>query len=110
MVQLRWNGRLDLVRTGPKITVQIDHPSIDRKLAKERNLTLPPPLTITALVDTGSSRTVINPQVAASCGLRITGTSPIATVGGTSERPVAPASIGFPGIDLHKVDFVAVVI
>ncbi len=77
--------------------------------AQRANVEIKKPLTITALIDTGASRTVINPQVAATCGLRLTGEARISSAGHIAARPEYSGAIQFPGADLHEVDPISLV-
>lgn len=65
---------------------------------------------INALIDTGASLTIINPEIAKTCKLRWTGRATIVAVGGMSgEFPEHAAAISFPGTDLPGFDVVRVV-
>jgi len=97
-------SRVDLRRTGPKITITIGHPKATRTLAQQKGVELPKPLTIEALIDTGASRTVINPQVAVTCGLRQTGQARISSAGHITERQEFAGAIHFPGQELSGFD------
>lgn len=61
-------------------------------------------LRIGAMIDTGASVTVINPQVAATCGLRQVGVVAISTTGRITEVPEFVGAIHFPGLKLKSVD------
>jgi len=65
---------------------------------------------INALVDTGASLTIINPEIAKTCKLRWTGRAKIVAVGGMSgEFPEHAAAISFPGTELPSFDAIRVV-
>jgi len=67
-------------------------------------------LKVHALIDTGASLTVINPQIATSCKLLQTDWNRITTVGGLSGNfPAYVAAISFPGTDLPRFDVIRVV-
>jgi predicted aspartyl protease len=67
-------------------------------------------LRVQALIDTGASLTVINPQIATTCKLLQTDWSRIVTVGGGGGvYPVYAAAISFPGTGLPRFDVVRVV-
>jgi predicted aspartyl protease len=67
-------------------------------------------LSVHALIDTGASLTVINPQIASTCKLLQTDWNRITTVGGMAGRyPAYAASISFPGTDLPSFDVIRVV-
>ncbi len=97
-------SRVDLRRTGPKITVTIGHPKATRALAHKKGVELQKPLRVEALIDTGASRTVINPQVAASRGLQQTGLVRISSAGHITERQEFVGAIHFPGQQLREFD------
>ena len=97
-------SRTDLRRTGPKIQVTICNPQASLALAKQAHVELKEPYTVTALIDTGASRTVINPQVAVTCGLRQTGQACISSAGHITNRPEFAGAIHFPGQDLNDFD------
>lgn len=102
-------SRSELRRSGPKIRISIGHPQITLEVAQEANLKLQAPFTITALIDTGASRTVINPQVAATCGLHQTGIVRISTAGHITDRPEFAGAIQFPGQKLRGFDPISLV-
>ena len=67
-------------------------------------------LSVRALIDTGASLTVINPQIAATCKLLQTDWNKITTVGGKAGRyPAYAAAISFPESDLPAFDVIRVV-
>jgi predicted aspartyl protease len=104
-------SRADLRRNGLKLRILIGHPDIDVEAAKRANAKLQPPQSIVGIIDTGSSITVINPQVAETCGLRQTGTVPVAAVGSKPlARPEFAASIRFPEHRLTGFDTLRVVV
>ena len=55
-------SRTELRRSGPKIRVTIGHPSAALRAARESGAKLKQPFTVTALIDTGAARTVVNPN------------------------------------------------
>jgi predicted aspartyl protease len=90
-------SRADLRRNGLKLRILIGHPEADVEAAKRAKAKIQPPQSIVGIIDTGSSITVINPQVAATCGLRQTGTTRVAAVGAQPvSQPEFAASIKFP--------------
>ena len=97
-------SRVDLKKTGPKITITVGHPQATQSLAKQKGVQLRNPLTIEALIDTGASRTVINPQVAVTCGLQQTGEVRISSAGHITERQEFVGAILFPGQELKGFD------
>ena len=102
-------SRTDLRRTGPKIAVAIGHPRKALELAARENVDLNKPFEITALIDTGASRTVINPQVARTCGLKQTGRARISGAGEITERLEFAGAIHFPAHELRSFDPVILV-
>ena len=97
-------SRGDLRRSGPKIRVTISHPRTALNAAKQAGINLKEPFTVTALIDTGASRTVINPQLAATCGLRQTGVARISSAGHITDRPEYAGAIHFPDQELKGFD------
>jgi gag-polyprotein putative aspartyl protease len=93
---------------GLKIRVEIAWSQAEAKLAWSIGLTREP-LTIMALIDTGASATVINPEVAITCGLRRTGDVNISSAGGVGRYPEYVGAICFPGSDLTTLDPVRLV-
>ena len=67
-------------------------------------------LRVHALIDTGASLTVINPQIATTCKLLQTDWNRITTVGGMAgSYPAYAAAISFPETDLPNFDVIRVV-
>jgi predicted aspartyl protease len=67
-------------------------------------------LPVHALIDTGASLTVINPQIATTCKLLQTDWCRITTVGSLAgSYPAYAAAISFPGTDLPGFDVIRVV-
>ena len=65
---------------------------------------------VRALIDTGASVTIINPQIAKTCKLRQTSRARIVAVGGDAgEFPEHAAAISFAGTDLPSFDAIRVV-
>jgi predicted aspartyl protease len=88
---------------GLKIRVEVAWSRDEARVAESAGLTKEP-ITITALIDTGASVTVINPQVAVTCGLRRTGTVNISAVGQVMEVPEYVGALRFPGSGLKALD------
>jgi hypothetical protein len=101
-------GRSALRLGGLRIRAEIAWSEAEAKLAESVGLERKP-LAIMALIDTGASITVINPQVAITCGLLRTGYTNISSVGHVAERPEYVGSIRFPGSDLKALDPVRLV-
>lgn len=69
-----------------------------------------PELPVRALIDTGASLTVINPEIAATCKLKQTGFQKISAVGGLAgEYPEYAAAISFPGSEIPSLGAARVV-
>ncbi len=69
-----------------------------------------PELPVSALIDTGASLTVINPEIAVTCKLKQTGFQRVNAVGGaTGEYPEYAAAIAFPNSNLPRLDTTRVV-
>lgn len=102
-------SRSELRRTGPKITVTIGHPQAAIALAEKSQIKLQEPFTVTALIDTGASRTVISPQLAVTCGLRKTGEARISSAGHITNRAEFAGAIHFPGQELTGFDPVSLI-
>jgi hypothetical protein len=65
---------------------------------------------VRALIDTGASLTIINPQIAATCKLKQTGRARINAVGGEAgEYPEYAAAISFPDDGLPAFEAIRVV-
>jgi predicted aspartyl protease len=102
-------ARGDLRRSGPKIRVTISQPLSALAAAKQAGVGVKGPFTVTALIDTGASRTVITPQLAATCGLRQTGLARISSAGHITDRPEYAGAIHFPDQELKGFDPVSLV-
>ena len=102
-------SRTELRRSGPKIRVTIGHPEAALKAARQAGKKLKDPFTVTALIDTGAARTVINPQLVETCGLRRTGEAQIASAGHVTKRQEFAGAIHFPDHDLAAFDPISLV-
>ena len=85
------------------------NPNIELDEARIIGLEFPSALEVNALIDTGASVTVINPEVAASQKLRHTGFAFIAAAGSSGRYTEHAAAIQFPGTDLMGFDPIRVV-
>jgi predicted aspartyl protease len=94
---------------GAVIEVQVSYPLLDYEDMTSLGLSLPKPKVVKALIDTGSSRTVINPRLAQNLGLESTGSAHISAVGHLGEYSEYPATISFPGTNLARFDVVRIV-
>lgn len=94
----------DLKIRGLRIRVEIGPSGTETEYAKLLGLRLTKPLMIAALIDTGASVTVINPQVAMTSGLRQVGQSVISATGSVSRVPEYVGRIAFPDLALTPRD------
>jgi class 3 adenylate cyclase len=93
-----------LMAGGLKVRVEVGPPVAQVQRAKLAGIELKKPLAIMALIDTGASATVINPQVAITCGLGQTGLARISSLGHITERPVFAGALRFPESNLKEID------
>lgn len=98
-----------LQKDGPCIRIEISAPSFDLAEGLSVGLAFPPPFGINAVIDTGASLTVVNPEVAATCKLRATGFVTVASVEKFGRYPQHAARIRFPGSELGEFDGIPVV-
>jgi len=98
-----------LQKDGPCIRIEISAPSFDLEEGLSVGLAFPPPFGISAVIDTGASLTVVNPEVAATCKLRATGFVTVASVEKFGKYPQHAARIRFPGSNLREFDGIPVV-
>jgi class 3 adenylate cyclase/predicted aspartyl protease len=101
--------RQALRQRGLKIRVEIGPSSAEVRRAKFAHRELKRPYTVTALIDTGASRTVISPQLATTCGLQQTGRVRISSVGRITDQPEFSGAIHFPDQALRGFDPVTLV-
>ena len=106
--QLSFNP-LILQKHGPQIYIEISAPSDDIRDGRAVGLEYPHPFGIHAVIDTGASLTVVNPQVATTCKLRHTGFASVASVEKFGKYPQHAAWIRFPDTKLTDLDGVPVV-
>jgi hypothetical protein len=99
----------DLQQNGPWIRLAVGHPQIERDEGRVVGLEFPAPLIVNALIDTGSSITVINPELAITHKLRQTGFAEVSAVGSSGRYPEYAAALSFPGTTLPGLDPVKVV-
>jgi predicted aspartyl protease len=102
-------SRSDLRRSGPKIRVTIGSPSGVIRAARQSGAQIKAPFTVTALIDTGAARTVINPELVETCGLRRTGEAQIASAGHVTKRAEFAGAIQFPDQNLAGFDPISLV-
>jgi predicted aspartyl protease len=98
-----------LLQEGPYIPILISATRLEVEEGRKIGLDFPE-WSINALIDTGASVTVINPEVAKTCKLRWTGRARIIAVGGMAgEFPEHAAAISFPGTELSSFSAIRVV-
>lgn len=98
-----------LFQQGPHLEILISATRVEVNEGRAIGLEFPE-MSVRALVDTGASLTIINPQIAARCKLKQTGRQKINAVGGEAgEHPEYAASIFFPGSQLPSMDTIRVV-
>ena len=77
----------DLQRTGPQIYIEISAPSDEIRDGIAVGLEYPEPFGIHAVIDTGASLTVVNPEVVTTCKLRFTSFATVASVEKVGKYP-----------------------
>src|SRR5260370_15221933 len=98
-----------LLLQGPHIAILISATRLEVEEGRPLGLEFPE-LPVRALIDTGASLTVINPQIATTCKLKQTGHQMINAVGGEAgEYPAYAAAISFTGTELPSLDATPVV-
>lgn len=98
-----------LLQQGPHIEIVLSATRLEVEEGRALGLEFPDQ-SVRALIDTGASLTIINPQIAATCKLRQTGRQKINAVGGAvGEHPEYAAAISFPGSELPSLDTIRVV-
>ncbi len=99
----------ELLLQGPHIAILISATRLEVDEGRPLGLEFPE-LPVHALIDTGASLTVINPEIAKTCKLKQTGHQMINAVGGKAgEYPAYAAAISFPGTNLASLDATRVV-
>jgi len=106
-VRLSW-APAALLKDGPWIYINISAPEFEISEGRPLGLEFPQ-LTIKALIDTGASVTVVNPEVARTCKLRQTGVAQIVAAGSSGTYAEHAAGISFPGTDLRRADPIRVI-
>lgn len=107
---MKWpRSPIILLQEGPHIPILLSATRFEVEEGRAVGLEFPE-WPIKALVDTGASVTIINPEIAKTCKLRWTGSARIVAVGGMSgEFPEHAAALSFPGTDLPAFETVRVV-
>lgn len=107
-VELSWKPE-EFRRFGPTMRIAISNPTMELTEGEVVGLQFPEPLVIKALIDTGASVTVVNPEVAVNQKLRYTGPALLAAAGSTGTYKEYAAAIRFPGKTLKPFDPIRVV-
>ncbi len=108
MVKLRFTSSA-LFLEGPHLEILISATRLELQEGRAVGLEFKE-LTVGALIDTGASLTIINPEIAATCKLKQTGHQKINAVGGAAgEYPEYAAAISFPGTQLPSLGTTRVV-
>jgi len=89
------SGPGDLQQEGPRVRIIISAPREEIDEGRAVGLEYPDPINVVALVDTGASLTVINPELARSCKLRQTGFAKVSAAGNQGLYPRYAACIKF---------------
>jgi len=98
-----------LVLEGPHLAILISATRMELQEGRSIGLEFPE-LPVIALIDTGASLTIINPEIATTCKLKQTGHQTINAVGGAAgEYPEYAAAISFPGSEIPSLDTTRVV-
>lgn len=103
------NSPSNLQKHGPIIKVLISHTTEELAEARSLGFEFPDSQPFNALIDTGASLTIINPQLAETYKLKYTGRENISAVGHTGSYPSYAATITFPDQKLRPFDVVRIV-
>jgi predicted aspartyl protease len=98
-----------LQKDGPRIFIEIGAPSSDIEEESSVGLEFPPPFGIHAVIDTGASLTVVNPEVVERCKLRATGFAIVSSIEKKAQYHQHAARIRFPNTKLKDLDGIPVV-
>ena len=107
--EIRWDPS-DPNDPGPCIRIQVMNARDIIQGWRDLGLDFPAPLTITALIDTGSPFTVVSKTFANYC--KLFQTSPpakVKTLGGTVMCGEHAGSMSFPGTDLRSIDAIRII-
>lgn len=103
------SGPSELQQEGPRVRIIISAPREEIDEGRAVGLDYPDPISVVALVDTGASLTVINPELAQSYRLRQTGFAKVSAVGSLGDYPRYAACIKFVGNNLKGFEIIPVV-
>jgi predicted aspartyl protease len=99
----------ELQQEGPRIRISISAPEEEIEIGRAFAIEYPEPLSVSALIDTGASLTVINPEIVQSCRLSQTGFTKISSAGNMGDFPTFAAHIEFPSHNLRGFEIIPVV-
>ena len=102
-------GPNELQQEGPCIRILISALREEVVEGRAVGLEYPDPISVVALVDTGASLTVINPELVQSCKLKHTGFVKVSAVGNQGAYPQYAACIEFVGDKLKGFEVIPVV-
>src|SRR5215469_7081628 len=100
---------VELQQEGPRIRISLSAPQEEIEIGIAFAIEYPEPRSILALIDTGASLTVINPELVQSCRLSQTGFTKISSAGNVGDYPTYAARIEFPGQNLRGFEIIPVV-
>lgn len=92
-----------LTETGPLVAVEIGPPAALRQHLAEKGIPIPPAASGFALVDTGAFATAVDEDVFTSLGVQPIDQIPTGTPHGAGKSNVYPASVSFPGMNVHEM-------
>jgi predicted aspartyl protease len=108
VVKLRY-ASANLLIEGPHLPIIVSATKVEVQEGRAVGLDYTE-LPVRALIDTGASITVINPEIATTCKLKQTGYQKVSTVGGAAgEYPEYAAAISFPESEIPRLETVRVV-
>src|ERR1035438_9885158 len=102
-------GPSDLQQEGPRVRILISALREEINEGRSLGLEYPAPIRVKALVDTGASLTVINPELAQSCKLKHTGFVKVSAAGNLGAYPQYAACIKFADDNLKGIEVIPVV-
>lgn len=92
-----------LTETGPLVSVEIGIPAALKQHLAEKGLPIPASVSGFALVDTGAFATAVDEIVFTSLGIQHIDEIPTDTPHGPGISNVYPASVTFPGMNVHEM-------
>jgi hypothetical protein len=92
-----------LTETGPLIAVAVGVPAALKQHLSEKGLPIPTSVAGFALVDTGASSTAVDESVFTSLGVSHINEIDTSTPHGAAKSKIYPASVTFPGMNVHEL-------